>query len=130
MEKINDHQSVSNLWDQQTELDWDTSGTDSSTVISRTSQLGFDSSPEVIQDNSGKGNKQPVRRIRKKWTQEENRIVMECYYTSKPKSDGYRRQMHTIWRDKGMININEQMFMDQQNLMRKKQWLTKLELEK
>ena len=68
MEKINDHQSVSNLWDQQTELDWDPSGTDSSTVISRTSQLGFDSSPEVIQDNSGKGNKQPVRRIRKKWT--------------------------------------------------------------
>ena len=64
----------------------DPSGADSSIVIGRTSQLEFDSatnrgipSPKAIQDNSGKGHKQPVRRIKKKWTQEENRIVMECY---------------------------------------------------
>ena len=44
--------------------------------------------PEAIQANSGKGNKQPVRGIRKMWTQEEKRITMECYYWSKPKIMG------------------------------------------
>ena len=37
--------------------------------------------------------------------------------------------MHAIWRDKGMFNITEQKLMDQQSHIRKKQWLTNLELE-
>ena len=37
--------------------------------------------------------------------------------------------MHTICRDKDMFNITEQRLMDQQSQIRKKQWLTKLELE-
>ena len=37
--------------------------------------------------------------------------------------------MHSIWRDKGMFNITEQRFMDQQCQIRKKKWLTKLELK-
>ena len=65
-------------------------------------------------------------RIRKKWTQEKKRIVMEYYYRSKPKINGYQQQMHRIWRDKGMFNITEQRLMDQQSQIRKKQWLTKL----
>ena len=67
-------------------LNQDPSGADSSTISGCTFQLEFDSasntgipSPESIQANSGKGNKQPVRRIKKKQTQEENRIVIECY---------------------------------------------------
>ena len=46
------------------------------------------------------------------------------------KINGYRQRMHAIWRDKGMFNITEQRLMDQQSQIRKKQWLTKLELEK
>ena len=95
MEKINDSKSVSSLRDHRTGLDPNLSGADSSTVSGPTSQLGFDSatnrgipSPEAIQATSGKGNEQLVRRIRKKWTQEENWIVMECYYRSKPKLMG------------------------------------------
>ena len=70
MEKINNSQSVSSLRDQQTGLDLDLRGAESFTVSGRTSQLEFDSannrgipSPEAIHTNSGKGNKQPVRRI-------------------------------------------------------------------
>ena len=37
--------------------------------------------------------------------------------------------MHAIWRDKGMFNITEERLMDQQSQIRKKQWLTNLELE-
>ena len=110
MEKINDFRSVSSLRSRRTGVDPDPSGADSSIVSGCSSQLEFDSatnrgipSPEAIQGNSGKGNKQPVRRIRKKWIQEESRIVMECYYRSKQKINGYRQRIHAIWRDKGMF---------------------------
>ena len=111
MEKINDSQSVSCLRNRQTGLDLDLSGADSSTVGGCTFQLEFSPpanrgipSPEAIQATSGKGNKQPVRWIRKKWTQEEKRIVMECYYRSQRKINGNQQQMHAIWRNKGMFN--------------------------
>ena len=70
MEKINDSQSISTLKDQRTGLGPDPIGADSSTFTGCTFQLEFDSatnrgipSPEATQANSGKGNKQPVRRI-------------------------------------------------------------------
>ena len=54
---------------------------------------------------------------------------MECYYRSKLKINGYRQQMHAIWRDKVMFNITEQRLMYEESQIRKKQCLTKLELE-
>ena len=72
MEKINDSQSVSSLRDRQTGRDPNLGRAGSSTVNGRTSQLKFDSatnrgisSPEAIQANSDKGNKEPVMRIQK-----------------------------------------------------------------
>ena len=107
MEKINDSQSVSSVMDLQTGLDPDLIRADSSTVIGRTSQMEFDSATntgiplsEAIQANSGESNKQPVRRIRKKWAGGKKGIIMECYYRSKSKINGYRLRMHAIWRDK------------------------------
>ena len=83
-------------------MDLDPSGADSSTVGCCTAQLEFDSaanrgipSLEAIQAISGKGNKQPVRWIRKKRTQEENAIVMERYYRSKPKINGLSTTTNT-----------------------------------
>ena len=117
--KINDSQSVSSLRNWRTGLDRDLSRADSSIVSGRNSQLEFHPatnrgipSRETIQANSAKGNEQPVRRIRKKWTLEEYRIVMECYYNSKPKINGYRQRIHAIWRIKGMFNITEQRVTD------------------
>ena len=37
-----------------------------------------------------------ARRIRRKWSQDDNRIVMECYYRSEPGRIGYRKRMHSI----------------------------------
>ena len=115
MEKIKNSLSGSSLRDQQTGLDLDLSGADSSTASSCTSQLEFDSAtnsgitlPETIQTKCGKSNKQPIRRIQKMWTQEEKRTVMECYYSSKPKINWYLQQMLATWRDKGMFNTTEQ----------------------
>ena len=47
-----------------------------------------------------------ARRIRKKWSYEENRIVMECFFRSNPKVFGYRKKMHDLWKDLGMFQIS------------------------
>ena len=74
--------SVSSRRDRQTRLDPYASGADSSIASGRTSELEFNCttnrgipSLEAIQGNSGKDNKQYVRKIGKKWIQQENRIA-------------------------------------------------------
>ena len=66
---------------------------------------------------------------RRKWTQEENRIVMECFYQSNPDSYGYRKRMHNIWTEKNMFPVTEQRLQDQKSNIIKKGWFSKLELE-
>ena len=140
MKKNNDSQSVSSLRDQRTRLDLDLNGAGSSTVSSCTSHLQLDSvtnrgifSPDAIQ--STKDNKQPVRRTRKKWAQEENRVVMECYYRTKPKFNACRQRMHAIWKHGGMFNNWTEACgpaksdKKETKKKRKKQCLTNLELE-
>ena len=36
------------------------------------------------------------RTTRRKWSQEVNRVVMQCYYGSEYERDGYRKRMHAI----------------------------------
>ena len=36
------------------------------------------------------------RTTRRKWSQEENRVVMQCYYRSEYGRTGYRKRMHII----------------------------------
>lgn len=44
-------------------------------------------------------------RMRRKWTQQENRAVMECFYLSDPKR-GYRKRMHMLWKDREMVKCH------------------------
>ena len=67
-----------------------------------------------------------ARRTRRKWSHEENRVVMECFYKSTPKKIGYRKRMHNLWSEQGMFIITEQRLADQ---IIKKKWLSELELE-
>lgn len=69
------------------------------------------------------------RRIRKKWSQEENRTVMECFYLSSPNRRGYRKRMHDLWKNKGTLDITEQRLIDQKAQIIKKKWLSDVELE-
>jgi len=52
---------------------------------------------------------------KKKWTKQLNKAVMECYYLSNPVDEsgkpvrGYRRRMHNIWKERGLIDISEQI---------------------
>ena len=52
---------------------------------------------------------------RRKWCQYDNRVVMECYYKSEPKRNGYRKRMHKFWVEKGIFPVTEQRLLDQKN---------------
>ena len=68
-------------------------------------------------------------RKRKKWTSQENKIVMECYLLSEPKIRGYRKRMLSLRLQKGMFWVSEQRLVDQANIIRRNSWMTELERE-
>ena len=45
------------------------------------------------QGNIGRHHANPVINKRRKWTSQENKIVMECYLLSESKISGYRKRM-------------------------------------
>ena len=72
---------------------------------------------------------------RMKWNKEVNKVVMECFYRSKPFDEegkpvrGYRQRMFREWRDRGLFESTEQRVCDQARAIRKNGWLSQLELE-
>ena len=70
-----------------------------------------------------------------KWNKEVNKVVMECFYRSRPFDEdgkpirGYRQRMFREWRDRGMFESTEQRVCDQAMAIRKNGWLSELELE-
>ena len=72
---------------------------------------------------------------RLKWNKEVNKVVMECFYTSKPLDEegrpirGYRKRMFREWREKGMFESIEQRVCDQARAIKKNGWLSEPELE-
>ena len=71
----------------------------------------------------------PVISKRRKWTSQENKIVMECYSLNEPKIRGYRKCMLSLWLQKGMFRISEQRLVDQANTIRRNSWMTESEIE-
>ena len=55
------------------------------------------------------------RSTRRKWSQEENTVVMEYYYRGEYWRNGYRKTMHAIWNEMGMFNETWQRLVDQKN---------------
>ena len=49
----------------------------------------------------------PVISKRRKWTSQENKIVMECYLLSEPKIRRYRKRMLSLCLQKGMFWVSE-----------------------
>ena len=45
----------------------------------------------------------------RKWSREENRVVMQCYYRSEYRRNGYRKTMHVIWNEMGMCNVGQRL---------------------
>ena len=72
---------------------------------------------------------------RQTWTKTFNAAVMECYFLSIPVDEegkltrGHRRRMHNIWKERYGTELTEQHLCDQASIMRKNEWIIKLELE-
>ena len=50
---------------------------------------------------------------RKKWSQDVNGIVIECYYSSEPRVTGYTDRIYTVWKESRMFYVKEQRMLDQ-----------------
>ena len=66
---------------------------------------------------------------RRKWISQKNKIVMECYLLSEPKIRGYRKRMLSLWLQKGMFWLSEQILVDQANTVRSNSSMTESEIE-
>ena len=96
---------------------------------SRLAEQGPSSGRCSRQGNIGRHHANPVISKRRKWTNQENKIVMECYLLSEPKIRGYRKRMLSLWVQKGMFWVSEQRLVDQENTIRRNSWMTELEIE-
>ena len=81
------------------------------------------------QGNIGHHHTNPVISKRKKWTSQENKIVVGCYLLSEPKIRGYRKRMQNLWLQKRMFLVSEQRLVDQAIPICKNSWMTELEIE-
>ena len=72
---------------------------------SRLAEQGPSSGRYSRQGNIGRRHANPVISKRRKWTNQENKIVMECYLLSEPKIRGYRKFMLSLWLQKGVLGI-------------------------
>ena len=86
---------------------------------SRLTEQGLSSGRCSRQGNIGHHHANPLICKRRKWTSQENKIVMERYLLSEPKIRGYRKCMLRFWQQKGMFWVSEQRLVDQANTIRK-----------
>ena len=96
---------------------------------SQLAEQGPSSSRCSRQGNIGRHHANPVISKRRKWTSQENKIVMECYFLSEPKIRGYRKRMLSLWLQKGMFWLSEQILVDQANTVRSNSSMTESEIE-
>lgn len=79
-----------------------------------------------VQSSNGYGTKS----TRHPWTREENRLLMTCYYNSKPHEKGFMRRMEEIWHQKRPgTELDMKQLNNQRYSIMKKHLLSDLELE-
>ena len=53
------------------------------------------------------------RQSRHKWSGEDKKTLMTLYYRSDPSKSGYRRRLHSLWKDANLFPRTEQQLADQ-----------------
>ena len=95
---------------------------------SQLAEQGPSSSRCSQQGNIGCHHVNPVISKRRKWTSQENKIVIECYLLSEPKIRGYRKYMLSLWLQKCMFWVPQHRLVDQANTIRRNSWMTELKI--
>ena len=96
---------------------------------SRLAEQGPSSGRCSRKTNIGHHHANPVISKRRKWTSQENKIVMECYSLSQLKVIRYRKCMQRLWLQKCMFWVSEQRLNDQLNTIPRTNWMIELEIE-
>ena len=91
---------------------------------SRLAEQGPSSGRCSRQGNIGRHHANPVISKKRKWTSQENKIVIECYLLSEPKIRGYRNRMLSLWMQNGMFWVSEQRLVDLENTICRNSWMT------
>ena len=86
---------------------------------SRLAEQGPSSGKCSRQGNIGHHHANPAIIKKRKWTSQENKIFMESYLLSEPKIRGCRKHMLSLWPQKGMFWVSEQILVDQTNTIRR-----------
>ena len=81
------------------------------------------------QGNIGCYHKDPVTSKQRKWSSQENKIIMECYLLSELKVRGCRNCMLSLWLKKCILGLSEQRLADLANTIHMNSWLTELQRE-
>ena len=82
-------------------------------------------SPKQNNKNSTTARKSKNR----KWSKEENMLIIEYYFRSNPSRLRYNQKMLELWNRKGLFFITELRLVDQTNNIQQTGWLTEIELE-
>ena len=84
----------------------------------------------AVEDQAAQG-RQPVTGTtrRRRYTREDNRVILMCYYKSRPDEKGYRQCMYNIWKDQSEFDITEQRLADQVRTIKKNKWFTTEEMD-
>ena len=88
---------------------------------SRLVEQGPSSSSCSRQRNIGCHYANPVTSKRRKWSSQENKIVLKSYLLSERKVRGCRKRMLSLWLNKGMLWASEERLVDQANTNRMKE---------
>ena len=61
--------------------------------------------------------------VRRRWTKEENKLMIRCFYQSDATKRGYQKRMIATWKEIGTFAITEQRLVDQARVIRTDKWL-------
>ena len=68
--------------------------------------------------------------VRRRWTKEENKLVMRCSTKVILLEEDTENEWRAIWRKIGSFEITEQRLVDQARVIRTNEWLLEVELQK
>ena len=96
---------------------------------SRHKKKGTKTDKKVVHVEREEDTDPEVEMMVRRWTKEENELVMRCFYQNDPTRREYQKRMIAIWREIGTFEITEQRLVDQARVIRTNEWLTEVELE-
>ena len=67
--------------------------------------------------------------VKRKWSKADYKVAMECFLRAQKGGRGVGKRTLDLWLDRGMFDISENNLMRQIRVIKKKQWLTSIEIE-